>query len=233
LLILVACGGSSAPPSIDADVEPGTGCPETPADPSAPGAFTVFLATEGVALTTGCNSSATNCTTILPADATIPPVFSSEPARDAVIAEIVDLARSRLVPYSVDLVTTRPSTGVYNMIVFGGDAVTVGLPNSPVSAAPFNCNNTPDDRIALLFDRGIVDVTATDYANQVLFQIATMEGLTFTQTSDDCQCQLDAECANTGALCTFSSAPTSTMVPTCGRTIQDGPALLKEAFGCR
>jgi hypothetical protein len=237
LLVLVACDGSAASPPIDTalDAEPSIYCPEAPVDPGAAGNFVVFVATEGVTLTTGCGDhSATNCTTMLQAGATIPPVFPTEPTRDAAIDEIIELARSRLVPFSVDLVTTRPSTGDYNMIVFGGDAATLGVPESPVSVAPFNCRNTPDDHVALLFDHGLADVTATDYANQILFQIGTFEGLTFTRTPDDCECQFDTECeANTGALCSFNNAPISTMSPACGRTIQDGPALLKEAFGCR
>ncbi len=237
LLILVACGDSTSPPPIDTtpDAEPSIYCPETPADPDAPGRFTVFLATEGVTLATGCGDhSATNCTTILQAGATIPPVFPTEPTRALAVAEIVELARSRLVPYSVDLVTTRPSTGNYHMIVFGGDSAAVGLPDSPVSVAPFNCENTPDDHVALLFDNGLVNFTKTDYANQILFQIGTVEGLTFTRTPDDCHCQLDTECeGNTGALFTFTSGPTSVIVPNCGRSIQDAPLLLKDAFGCR
>ena len=234
LLLLVACGDSTtSPPLIDA--EPSIYCPEAPVDPAAPGRFVVFLATEGVTLTTGCDHSATNCTTLLQAGATIPPAFPNDPTRDTVIAEIVQLARSRLVPYSVDIVTTRPATGDYNMIVFGGDAATVGIPESPVSVAPFNCNSTPDDHVALLFDNGLATFTTTDYANQILFQIGTFEGLTLTRTPDDCECTIDSECqANTGALCTFNNAPTSTMFSTCGRgAMQDGPLLLKNALGCR
>jgi hypothetical protein len=242
LLLLVACGDSTTPvPLIDAaidaepDAAPSLNCPDPPVDPTAAGDFIVFVATEGVTLTTGCGDhSAPNCTTLLQQGATIPAVFPSEPTRDAAIAEILALVRSRLVPYSVDLVTTRPSTGNYNMIVFGGDSDAVGLPNSPVGVAPFNCMSTPDDHVALLFDLGLTDVTTTFYANQMLFQIGSFEGLTLTRTADDCECAIDPECeANTGALCSFTSGPTSTMFPNCGRAIQDSLLLLKEAFGCR
>src|SRR5512142_1063573 len=96
-------------------------CP-APVDPTAPGTHTVFVNFDGVTLTKGnCNDATTNCTSLVVQDQTVvPPWLDGNADRANDIAAIMTVARTAVAPYSIDLVTTRPASGDYKMIVVGG-----------------------------------------------------------------------------------------------------------------
>jgi hypothetical protein len=229
---------------IDAPTDAATHCSLTPAEPIAAGAHKIYLNTEGATLRTGCGDDATtNCTTLIQTDMTQVPAFLPGVAgRDTVIAQIVAGVEGVLAPYSVDIVTTRPATGPYQMIVLGGDpmAVTGGCTDCTATSV-FSCQPL-GSVVDLVFDLGVTK-SVDQYAVQILEDIGILNGLVATNSDHDCVCRFDDMCSNFGAndLCTFGTNVPTTMQtlgtpPTpfnCGRATQDEPAILKTVLGCR
>lgn len=122
LFALAACGDDgtalvpdAAPPAPDAPVA-SAHCPDPPANPTAPGRHIVYVNMDGVTLTktAGCSDSKTNCTNLIVDDtATVPQFLPNTLGREDFIAEMLRLTRARLAPYSIELVTERPTSGDY------------------------------------------------------------------------------------------------------------------------
>jgi hypothetical protein len=226
-----------APPMPDASIDaPPSGCP-TPAQPLAPGNFQVYLVTEGITLSkiNGCDDSRTNCTMNAAADQTVVPPFLPQAAdRQAFIAELVGKVEAQLAPYSIDIVTTRPTASEYDMIVLGGDPVSVtgGCP-ACTALTPFDCMSDNRHHIDLVFDFG-EGTNSNKYVNTVLDDIGVMLGLAATTTPGDCMCRLASGCLTPpGPLCTYGrNLPVDTNFA-CSRATQDEPAMLQAALGCR
>ena len=226
-------------------------CPR-PAQPLAPGSFKVFLNTEGVTLTKGnCDDSRTNCSAIPTTDGTVvPPFLPGAPDRATFIDMIASTTQGVLAPYSIDIVTTRPVTGDYDMIVLGGNGAQIANCPNCGYAGPFTCEETTNrDHILLAFDYGETTAdptsyTANDYADSMLSAVGIMVGLAPSTEPDDCVCNLDTPCTkgpDDHSLCAFGSTVSTTLqlFPNgqpinCGLTpTEDEPALLKAALGCR
>lgn len=220
----------------DATSVPATSCP-TPTQPLAAGRTKVFLSTEGVTLTKGCgavDNAVMNCSTLIANDPTAFPAFLPGMAgRDAYIAQIVSMAQAQLAPYSIDIVTTRPTSGDYSMVVLGGD-YTLSTGNDPrLLGLATNANCAIQSRgVTLMFDKGTSGVSR--YAYYLLDDIGIQYGLAPVRVDRDCMCTFDPECVDADA-CVFGVdvAVTASTEFACGRTTQDEPALLKQALGCR
>jgi len=251
LLLALAVSGCEHDLLAEIHDAPFTGCP-TPAQ-VATGNYKVYLNTEGVTLRKGCgDDSRTNCTDIAPADNTVvPPFLDGVTGRQTFIEAVVAKAQAALAPYSVDIVTTRPVSGDYEMIVLGGDPLAFGCTNPSCGgiAPDAGCGQqlVTRDHVDVLFDRGVNDTIETYAGAAVLSQIGNMTGLVPTTVFDDCMCDIDEVCLDgsghwgtPGTMCTFgSNAPTTTAVRTtgspdnCNIPVEDEPAMLKAAFGCR
>jgi hypothetical protein len=235
LITLVAACGDDVMSSPDAATpDAPTTCPPFSATPLPEGRNTLFINTEGVTLTKGaCDDSRTNCTSVIAdSEAVIPPFQFSLPAtRDTAISMIVDHVQRSLAPYSIDVVTTRPSSGDYWMLVMGGNGVTVtGF--SVYGVSPGVCDAVNRNRIGLVFDVGARDPRF--YANLLLSNFGALLGLAATMQSGDCMCRSSASCdPDDVQLCTYGVDVSTDPTHACGRQTQDEPELLTAALGCR
>jgi hypothetical protein len=208
-----------------------------PAPPLGPGTYVLYLNAEGVALIPGSDNSSMNMTTLVKAGgATVPAFLPGDPNRLTFIADVVRIAQAALAPYSIDIVTTRPASGVYYMFVLGGDAPSIidGGVAGQISVSLAGCQPRVRTSVDLMFDVG-TSVGTTFYASTLLSDLGSIAGLGLTTDPGDCECRLGSNCV-TPELCTFGAAATTSTDShfNCGRTpTQDEPALLKTAFGCR
>lgn len=223
------------------DAYTGIGCPPLAA-PLAAGTYKLYLAAEGVTLTAGASDARANLSDIPTAGThVVPPFLDGVAGREDFIAQIATSAQSVLAPYSIDIVTERPSSGDYYMFVLGGDPMTVtGNPCTDCnSVSDFNCTLLGRDEVDLMFDRGMdVPFTPNFYATFLLDDLSVVLGLALSTEPHDCTCRF---CDLRGPLCSFGSqVPTSSDVGTsglhfnCGITPDvDETAELKLALGCR
>jgi len=253
LVVCVGCGDDSAMPDglhlVDAAIDaatpdappdaPGAACPNPATDAGGGGMYTLYINAEGVTLLKGnCDNARTNCTTLIVANqAVVPPFKQNDPNRQAFIDEIVQLVQSALLPYSVDVVTTRPASGDYNMIVLGGDCTLTGgtMPCQSFGVGVLPCSLANRDHISLDFDNTTVFPQGTPYlyANLILSDVGLFAAMSVSTTMGDCE-NRSGGLAN-DALCTFDRSATVSSMGMCSGagTTEDEQDLLKTAFGCR
>ncbi len=108
------------------------------------GAPTVlFLNFDGVTITKGSSSNATTNTSFI-GGGTVPPFSGTEAEKQ----QAVTLIKQLYARYNVQVVTTRPSSGYYDMTVIGGTPAHLGLSygSSVMGVAPMDCyNRMPSD----------------------------------------------------------------------------------------
>src|SRR4051812_44617321 len=238
LLSLAACGDdpADAPPDAAGPDGPPPAplhCPAMPANPTAPGMHVVYLAMDGTSLIKNptCSDSKTNCTNLMmPDTAMVPPFLENTAGREDFIAEILRLARVRLAPYSIDIVTTRPTSGDYHLFVLGGDSMALTGTAGLLSLSPSNCLHDNPNMVDLIFDRHFAGGPQI-YVNSILSDLGAIEGLGLTNKVGDCMCRVNG--CGFNDVCTFGDL-TPTQAPDCGHTpVQDEEVLLKVALGCR
>ena len=239
VLALAACGDDPVQVLPDAPAPPPDAdalhCADPPANPSAPGRYKIYLAMEGITLTKTptCSDSKTNCTNLITADTvTVPQFLPNTLGRQEFINEILRLARVRLAPYSIDIVTERPASGDYHLFVLGGDSNAI-VGASAYSVSPSNCLGDNHNMVDLMFDHHFSG-GAPGYASTILSDLGAISGLGLTAVNADCMCRGSSVC-NYNTVCTFGTAAmTDPMGPDCGHgPVQDEPALLKQVLGCR
>lgn len=229
--------------NLDASIDvPGmpdaaTICKAPTTDAHPPAAYTVYLNFDGVTLTKGDDDSRINQSGLPPNAMLVVPRYmpnDTEPVRQGRIDLIVGYVTRALAPYSVDVVTTRPATGDYEMMVIGGDPVTLGYKAGTFSIAPGTCDAANRNRVAIEFD---VNLNAVQETYSVLSDLGSIVGLTGTTRACDCMNRGGGEpCPTENMLvCTFSDmAPINPSANACGRgTYQDELMLLREIWGCR
>jgi hypothetical protein len=205
--------------------------PTTDAHPAA--MHTLFVNFDGVLLTPcGTADARINCTPMVSTDTSIPPFLDGNPARDGFIASILYPARKALAPYSLDIVTTRPTSGDYYMMIYGGTPQLLGLPPANVGVAPFNCSPENRNNISFTFDRGQAP-TNIDYADGILSDMGVFVAIPGTTVPGDCLCR---SCNfPPDKVCTYGVDVPVTSDPafSCGKTTVDEPAVLQAVLGCR
>lgn len=231
--MLAACGDDGGGATADAAPRPDAppSCPPQSA-PLSPGNHHVFVAFEGVAITLGdCDDSSTNCSSLV-ADATtnVPAFLMTETNRQTRITAITGMVRDALAPFSIDVVTTRPASGDYWMVVAGGtsDAI-AGTPNILVAAKPA-CDATNTKSVAFVFE-GDSMTTDRTYADRIAGAFGSLAGLVPSTQSGDCMC-IGATCAH-AQMCTFGTGTVTMPGNSCQRTTQNEQSLLMTAIGCR
>lgn len=231
VVLLVGCGDDGGAVPVDAMVDAAGACPSK-SPPLAPGMHRVYLNFEGVTLTDACASSSQgNCSNLVktsPAD--IPPYMMGDPQRDQRIGFIVQTVQTAFAAYSLDIVTQRPTSGDYHMVVLGGDRVALGYPNT-YGVAPLACNGLTPNLVSLQFDVG---QTGFPQASDIISDIAAFHGFGATDAANHCSNRFVSR--DPQRVCVFGAFGTA--VPTaatfnCGRTSQDESMLLQQALGCR
>jgi hypothetical protein len=225
--------------SIDAPGTPdaATICkaPTTDAHPAA--AYTVYLNFDGVTLTKADDDARVDHAQVLINAMSVIPRYmpnDTDTVRQGRIDLIVGYVTHALAPYSIDVVTTRPASGDYEMAVIGGDPVTLGYQQGLVSIAPGTCDANNRNRVSIEFDVGLNAVQET---YSVLSDLGAMVGLTGTTRACDCMNRGGGDPCPTenSQVCTFADmAPIGANSNPCGRGMyQDELMLLREVWGCR
>ncbi len=211
LAMSAACGDNGEVGEVPVDASPQP-------DGRAHVTTTVFLNFDGARLTKDYPNDATADISLYvrPPGVTIPPWRDGLPARAASVAAITQRIRGLLAPYDIDVVSTRPAAGTYNMIVFGGQARDLFGAGTMDMVPGADCAPQPD--ISFVTETATNDDVAASLAVGAL---ATTHHIPQTVARGDCLCFDGDACRPLTGLCTIGAAETPTQggVQTC-----DGPA---------
>jgi hypothetical protein len=157
--------------------------------------------------------------------ATMAPWRSTASDRASQIAEVVAELQAKLstIAPTMQIVTTRPQSGQYVMIGFGGSMQAAGVPYAG-AVATLDCGDTNKDDVGWVFES--VSST-TQVVNYAAGAIAFGMGATGTTNSNDCMCGWLTACSPSGASCTFSAAANAQLACTGETDPQDDVALLQ------
>lgn len=188
-------GGVDGSGTVDAAID-------TPAVPACSNGRVVYLNFDGVTLTQGTSDATQNRASWLQAaTSTAPPYRNGQVNRMADIAQVTAGVRAQLASFPITVVTTRPASGQYVMIVFGGTASQVA---SAFGAAvnQLDCGDVQRNDVAWISDV----VTPTQrVVNFAVGAIGFGLGLTATTVATDCMCGWDNQCiANNAVACTLT-----------------------------
>jgi hypothetical protein len=130
-----------------------------------------------------------------------PPYRLSDTGRDLTIQTIVDGVTRQLARFPITVTRIRPSAGNYVMIVYGGNAITVGSRfNTAVNQ--LDCGDSRPSDVAWIAD----SVTDQRAINTTIGAIGFGLGLTATTDPHDCMCSWDNNCRpDSSAPCTLGS----------------------------
>ncbi len=192
-LVLFACGEppdegqepSPAGPSIaDAVRPPPIQLGPGQLSPRPAGPTVLFLNTEGATILKGAASDASRDMSFLCGGA-IPPLAHGPfgASRQAVLAALVKAVGDYLAPYRIQVVTTRPAKGPYEMVLVGGSAATCGQAKGIAGLAPLDCGDKVPGEIAFVFS---ADLTSLDWvALTAAHEVAHSLGLLHTGEACD------------------------------------------------
>jgi len=217
-------GSPPPPPPADGPLEPDA--------PRCANGRVVYLSFEGVALTAGAPSDATQnrASWMTIAQGTAPKYRAAAADRDQQIQAIVAGVRGQLSSFPITVVTQRPATGPYVMIVFGGTASQVGS-RFGGAVNTLDCGDAHKSDVAWISD----NVSPTQrVVNFAIGAIGFGLGLTATTDPVDCMCGWDNACTSDQTVpCKLS--PTIARDPAAnqlcsGLTSQDEVATFDAAF---
>lgn len=163
----------------------------------------VFLNFDGVTLTQGVSDATQNRAAWLEAaSSTAPPYRLGQANRAADIAAITNGVRTQLAGIGVMVTTTRPTTGQYVMIAFGGNNTTNVATRFGGAVNRLDCGDVQRNDVAWISD----GVTPTQrVVNFAVGAIGFGLGLTGTTVTTDCMCGWDNICtANNTVACTLT-----------------------------
>jgi len=162
----------------------------------------VFLNFDGVTLTQGTSDATLNRASWLQAASSTAPAYRNGQAnRAADILAITTGVRAQLAGIGVIVVTTRPTTGQYVMIVFGGTAQQVAS-RFGGAVNQLDCGDVQKNDVAWISD----GVSPTQrVVNFAVGAIGFGLGLTATTVPTDCMCGWDNQCTSDNATaCTLT-----------------------------
>lgn len=162
----------------------------------------VYLNFDGVTLTQGTSDATMNRAGWLQAATSTAPAYRVGSAtRAADILAITNGVRTQIASTGAMVVTTRPTTGEYVMVVFGGTTTQVA---SAFGGAVnrLDCGDAQKSDVAWISD------TVTPNQRVINFAVGAIGfglGLTATTVPTDCMCGWDNVCtANNAAACTLT-----------------------------
>jgi hypothetical protein len=216
LLMLAGCGaelntsGHEAPPdassggSIDAPSGVVVDAPVSSPDAAAPACANgrvVYLSFEGETLTrTATDSTQNHAQWIGVGTATVPPFRPNLNNRATEIQTIVDGVRSRLAGTLATVVTTRPASGPYVMVVLGGDQNDVGS-NYTYATSDHDCGDLVKNDVGW-----VSDAPSLSYVPDLIVgTVGWGLGLQGTNDPSDCMCAWANNCDSASGACTLSA----------------------------
>lgn len=218
-LVGVDAGGSDDSTTTDATVTP------------LCASRTVYLNFEGQKLTQGPSDATLNrASWMLILQGTAPPYQSGNTNRAAVIQNIVNGVTAQLSQFPITVVTQRPMTGNYVMIVFGGQAAQVGS-RFGGAVNQLDCGDARPNDVAWISD-GVSPIQRV--VNSAVGAIGFGLGLTATLAPTDCMCGWDNQCtSNNNVACNLTSPinrDANANQRCAGLTTQDEIATFHKAF---
>ncbi len=228
-----ACGGDDGNQAVDAGdrADAAPSCP-APATPLPPGMHKVFLVFQGITVMLGdCDDSKTSCSSLVAQSSTVVPPFlqgAADPASR--VAIIKGMVQDALAPFSVDVVTTRPTAGNYRMVVVGGTSALVSTPDG-ATAAKATCDGANMNSIAFVFENDDDAFSDRGYADTIAGAYGRLAGLVPVTRSGDCMCIANT-CAHLQT-CTWGTNIVPPVGNACSRATQNEHLLLMNDVGCR
>lgn len=221
-----ANGSGSGSNDIDASMQM-----QPDAAPACANGRKLFLNFDGVTLTDAASSDATTNTArwLTNASATIPPWRNGSGTRATEILQVTDGVKARLgVTSPIEVVTTRPATGPYVMIVLGGANTNNGGTVSTVysyATSFHDCGDTIKNDVGWISD---MNAAATNLANDaptayvadlVMGSVGWGLGLDGTTDPNGCMCGWTTACTDSANACTLSTSIASAITnPGAGET---------------
>lgn len=168
----------------------------------------LFLNFDGVILTAGADHAPTNVSSIVSGQSPMIPAFRvTSGTRLQTIQAFQSQIQTALAPYGVAVTTTRPTSGDYDMIVFGGAPADIGAPSGVVAMAPSSpgCTGTADG-IAFIFDAG--GFPDAELGNLAIGAYGLVHSVPMSTVPSDCMCFADSHCGTATTACTIGGAGT-------------------------
>jgi hypothetical protein len=140
--------------------------------PHAPGSpHVLYLNFDGATLTQGnCSSAQTNCTFLIRVATCNFPAYTNNFRKPL----IVNLMQQFYAPFNVQVVTTRPTSGAYSMVMIGPGSACVNMPGA-AGIGPLDCGDTRDSDITLSFSDAFDGITDTTRAVHNIATTAAQE----------------------------------------------------------
>jgi hypothetical protein len=191
--LLAAAAPAAAGPRLDMVTSPcpGPGCKAELVEPQAQGLRIVYLVFDGITLTRDSfdDDARTNTSAIVNSSTEVIPAFNINDlastgglTRNQIINKVVDDLYKLHQPYNVEFVTTRPSSGYYSMIVFGGSCQSVTGSSGCAGIALRDCSDTMPANITFAFPPGL---RVADLATTAAQEAAHAFGLGHTSDQGD------------------------------------------------
>jgi hypothetical protein len=216
LLMLAGCGaelntsGHEVPPdastgggSIDAPDGVVIDAPMSMPDaaPACANGRVVYLSFEGETLTrTATDATQNHAAWIGVGTANVPPFHPNLNNRTTQIQTIVDGVKSRLAATPIEVVTTRPVSGPYVMIVLGGDNGDVGS-NYTYATGDHDCGDLVKSDVGWVSDAPPL----SDVPDLIVGTIGWGLGLQGTSDPNNCMCGWANGCDDSSSACTLSA----------------------------
>jgi hypothetical protein len=177
------------------------------APPACANGRQVYLAFEGVTLMNAAtDATANHASWIGVATATVPAFHPNDANRAGEIQTIVDGVKSRLAGTPINVVTTRPASGPYVMIVLGGSNQNVGS-NYTFATGDHDCGDTVKSDVGW-----VSDAPSLSYVPDLIVgTIGWGLGLQGTSDPTDCMCAWANSCASASGACTLSASIATTV----------------------
>jgi len=174
LLLLAGCGGGGG----GGDTPSGG---PTPSPNPASGAHVYYLNFDGQTLTAGPDDPVTNSSQLVFGTTTLPAYLAGDPQRTTKIQAMVSEVTAILAPYDIAVVTARPASGSYDMLVAGGiSPFGAGEPFAALS----DCTGARPNHVALMFDVS----TGHDAARRIIGSLGIGHGISSSDAAADCMC---------------------------------------------
>lgn len=172
----------------------------------------VYLNFDGVTLTQAATSDSltNNAAWMTNASAVVPAYHTGVAGRDAEITSIVDGVRARLSALPLEIVTTRPASGPYVMVVMGGNNTTNG--GTIGSAYSFGTSDHDCGDVVKNDVTWVADLPAVTYApDLVVGSLGWAVGLNGSNDPNGCMCGWANSCTEASDVaCTLSASIAST-----------------------
>ncbi len=163
----------------------------------------IYLAFDGETLTHATQSDATQhkASWIGAANVTVPSFHPGSSTRAADLQTVVDGVKSRLAGTPIQIVTTRPATGPFVEVVFGGTKTDVASIYG--QATNFHdCGDTVKSDVAWVSEQSNLSFTADLAVGAIGWGL----GLDGTLSTADCMCGWANNCSSAAGACTLSQS---------------------------